>query len=215
MIALSPSLMAAGPFFVLQIGEGPITGAGRALQSAVGSGAGVFTTIFFLVRDRFKDTTQEFLFDRSFRPGGTPALLPMAIVTGNVRQPRSPWPSRFARSSRSWRWRHRPLRLHASRGFSGAPANRSIDRGFWENCHSQKRCSRPPARTSMRRHARKTTRAHCDQARPLRPWRRPAHAQSGGDWSPGLPALRRVEACNWRSFLPGPIALTPNRKGQA
>jgi hypothetical protein len=39
--------MAAGPFFVLQIGEGPITGAGRALQSAVGSGAGVFTTIFF------------------------------------------------------------------------------------------------------------------------------------------------------------------------
>lgn len=35
MIALSPSLMAAGPFFVLQIGEGPITGAGRAL---IGSG---------------------------------------------------------------------------------------------------------------------------------------------------------------------------------
>jgi hypothetical protein len=165
--------------------------------------------------ERFKGTTQEFVFDRSFRPGGTLAVLPMLIATGNVHQPRSPSPSRFVRSSRSSRWRHRPLRLRASRGFSGAPANQSIDRESLENCHSQKRCSRPLVRTSMRRHARKTTRARHDQARPLRPWRRPVHALSGRAWGPGLPALRRVAADNSRSFLRVPIARTPNRKGQA
>jgi hypothetical protein len=162
--------MAAGPFFC----DRRIAAASRAKahQRRVRSFAGVGT-------ERFKGTTQEFVFDRPFRPGGTSAVLPMLIATGNVHQPRSPSPSRFVRSSRSSRWRHRLLRLHASGGFSGVPANQSIDREFLENCRSQKRCSRPPVRTSMRRHARKTTRARHDRARPLRPWRRPAHAQSG------------------------------------
>jgi len=166
--------MAAGPFFC----DGPITAAGRANHRLPVANQGYSRRSSFLVRERFKGTTQAIVFDRSFRPGGTSAVLPMAIVTGSVHHPRSPWPSRFARSSRSLRWRHRPLRLHASRGFCGVPANQSIDRGFLENCHSQKRYSRPPVRTSMRRHAKKTTPARHDQARPLRPWRRPAHAQS-------------------------------------
>ncbi len=173
-----------------------------------------------LFRDRFKGTTQAILFDRPVRRGGTPAaVLPMVIVTGDAHiLPRSPWPSRFARSSRSWRWRRRLLWLHASRGFSGVPANQSIDQGFLGNCHSQKRYSRPLVRRSMRRHARKMTRARHDQARPLRPWRRPAHAQSGAKWSPRLPAPRRAEGGNSRSFLlelRAPIARMPNCKGQA
>jgi hypothetical protein len=131
-------------------------------------------------RERFKGTTQEFVFDRSFRPEGTSVVLPLMMVTGSAQiRLQSPLPSRFARSSRSSRWRHRPLTLHASRGFSGVPANQSIDQEFSGNCHSQKRCSRPPVRPSMRRHAKKRNRARHDQARPWRPWRRPAHAQSG------------------------------------
>jgi hypothetical protein len=123
-----------------------------------------------LLRKRFKGITQAIVFDRSFRRDGTSAVLPMVIVTGNVHHPRSPWPSRFARSSRSWRWRHRPLMLHASTGFSGVPANQSIDREFLGNCHSQKRYSRPLVQTSTRQHAKKRARARHDQARPLRPW---------------------------------------------
>ena len=147
-----------------------------------------------LFRERFKGTTQAILFDRPVRRGGTPAAVsPMLIVTGNARiPPRSPWPSRFARSSRSWRWRRRPLRLHASRGFSGVPANQSIDQGFLGNCHSQKRYSRPLVRRSMRRHATKMTRARHDRARPLKPWQRPAHAQSGAEWYPPFAVLKAV-----------------------
>ena len=156
-----------------------------------------------LFRERFKGTTQAILFDRPVRRGGTPAAVsPMLIVTGDAHiPPRSPWPSRFARSSRSWRWRRQPLRLHASRGFSGVPANQSIDQGFLGNCHSQKRYSRPLVRRLMRRHATKMTRARHDRARPLKPWQRPAHAQSGAEWSPRLRALRRAEGGNSRSFL--------------
>ncbi len=120
-----------------------------------------------LFRERFKGTTQEILFDRPARHDATSVVLPMVIVTGSAQiRLQSPLPSRFARSSRSLRWRHRPLTLHASRGFSGVPANQSIDREFSGNCHSQKRYSRPPVRASMRRHAKKRNRARHDQARP-------------------------------------------------
>ena len=172
-----------------------------------------------LFRERFKGTTQAILFDRPFRRGGTSSVLPMVILSGNVHShPQSPLPSRFAGTSSFSRWRHRPLTLHASKGFSGVAANQSIDQEFLGNRHSQKRYSRPLVRTSMRRPAKKRARARHDQARPLWPWRRPAHAQADAEWSPRLPALRRAEGGNSRSFLlelRAPIARMPNCKGQA
>ena len=171
-----------------------------------------------LFRERFRGTTQAILFDRPVRRGGTSSVLPRVILTGNVHsRPQSPLPSRFAGTSGFSRWRRRPLTLHASKGFFDVVANQSIDQEFLGNRHSQKRYSRPLVRTSMRRRAKKMARSRHDQARPLWPWRRPAHAQSGGEWNPGLPALRHVEGGNSKSFpleLRVPIARMPNCKGQ-
>ncbi len=151
------------PAASLRLGKGPIRDLTAYRHQKLASSSRRFT-----VGPRFTGTGQEFSFDRPVRRGGTPAVLPMVIVTGNAHiHPQSPLPSRFARSSRSLRWRHRPLTLHASRGFSGVPANQSIDQEFSGNCHSQKRYSRPPVRPSMRRHAKKRNRARHDQARPV------------------------------------------------
>src|SRR5882724_4069789 len=64
-----------------------------------------------LICERFRGTHQETSSDSLFRCGRTSSVLPVAS------QPQSPLPSRFVRSSRSSRWRYRPLTLQTAKGF--------------------------------------------------------------------------------------------------